>query len=278
MQTKSQISNLKPNTMFGAIVGDIIGSRFEFSSAPQKGFELFTDECNFTDDTICTIAVADALIHKKDFKWTLHEWCRRYPHPMGEYGNRFYNWVRSDDPQPTGSYGNGAAMRVSSVGWLIDDYNEVLDVARQTAIVSHDHPEGIKGAQCVAALIYWLRTCRIDKFEVERSVKRGFGYVIPSLADVYKIGSEGHFDGTCQETVPMAIRCFLDAHSFEETIRLSVMAGGDTDTKTAIAGSIAEAYYDVPDWMIERANAYLPHEMSVVIEDFYNYMADKWCE
>ena len=99
--------------MFGAIIGDIVGSRFEFTSAPKAGFELFTDECNFTDDTICTIAIADALIHKKDFKQTLHEWCRRYPDPMGSYGNRFYNWVRSDDPQPMGSYGNGAAMRVT---------------------------------------------------------------------------------------------------------------------------------------------------------------------
>ena len=260
--------------MFGAIIGDIVGSRFEFTSAPKAGFELFTDECNYTDDTICTIAIADALIHKKDFKQTLHEWCRRYPDPMGAYGSRFYNWVRSDDPQPLGSYGNGAAMRVSSVGWLVDDFDEVLEVARQTAIVSHDHPEGVKGAQCVAALIYWLRTVRIYKDDVERAVRRRFGYVIPSLADIYKIGGEGHFDGTCQETVPMAIRCFLEAHSFEEVIRIAVMAGGDTDTKAAIAGSIAEAYYDVPNWMIERANSYLPHEMSVVVEDFYNNLAD----
>ena len=260
--------------MFGAIIGDIVGSRFEFTSAPKAGFELFTNECDFTDDTVCTVAIADALIHKKDIRKTLHEWCRRYPDPMGSYGGRFYNWVQSDDPQPLGSYGNGAAMRVSSVGWLVDNFDEVLEVARQTAIVSHDHPEGVKGAQCVATLIYWLRTVRIYKDDVERAVRRRFGYLIPSLADIYKIGSEGHFDGTCQETVPMAIRCFLEAHSFEEAIRIAVMAGGDTDTKAAITGSIAEAYYDVPNWMIERASSYLPHEMKVVVEDFYNYLAD----
>ncbi len=260
--------------MFGAIIGDIVGSRFEFTSAPKKGFELFTDECNYTDDTICTVAIADALIHQKDIKWTLHEWCRRYPDPMGAYGSRFYDWVLSDDPQPLGSYGNGAAMRVGSVGWLYDNLDDVLDVARQTAVVSHDHPEGIKGAQCVAALVFLLRTCRVYKADVERLVRRQFGYEIPSLADIYKIGEEGHFDGTCQETVPMAIRCFLDSHSFEEAIRLAVMAGGDTDTKAAITGSIAAAHYDVPNWMIERANSYLPHEMSDVVEDFYNYLAE----
>lgn len=260
--------------MFGAIIGDIVGSRFEFTGPAPKGFELFTPECDYTDDTICTVAIADAAIHGKDYKTTLLEWCRRYPNPMGDYGNRFYHWINSADPQPMNSFGNGSAMRVSSIGWLYDDFDEVMEEAKKSAEMSHNHPEGIKGAQCVAALIYWLRTCRIHKSGVEKAVKRSFGYEIPSLADIYKIGGHGHFDGTCQETVPMAIRCFLESESFEEAIRIAVMAGGDTDTKAAITGSIAEACYDIPTNMIQKAHGYLPKEMSQVIHEFYNQLRE----
>jgi len=256
--------------MIGAIIGDIIGSRYEFGDPPQKGFELFTPECDYTDDTICTIAVADAVLHGKDYGQSLKEWCRRYPNPMGGYGHRFHHWLFDEGTQPNDSFGNGAAMRVSSIGWLFDDYDSVKEQARLSAVVSHAHPEGVKGAQCVASLIYWLRTCRITKEEVERSVKRSFDYDIPPMADIIRIGSHGHFDGTCQETVPMAIRCFLDAESFEDTIRLAVLCDGDTDTKAAIAGSIAEAYYEVPDDILERAFDYLPDEMLAVLQQFLN--------
>ena len=254
--------------MIGAIIGDIVGSRFEFSEPPQAGFELFTDECDFTDDTVCSIAVAEAAIQGVDYGENLRRWCRKYPNPMGGYGHRFYHWVFSDTPQPTNSFGNGSAMRVGSVGWLFDDYDSVMEQARLSAIVSHDHPEGIKGAQCVAALIYWLRTCRITKNDVEKSVYRSFGYEIPPMKDILRIGATGHFDGTCQETVPMAIRCFLDAHDFQETIRLAVLCDGDTDTKAAIAGAIAEAYYEIPNEILEKGFSYLPEEMLVVLRDF----------
>ena len=260
--------------MIGAIIGDIVGSRFEFGDPPQKGFELFTQECNYTDDTICTVAVADAVLRGIDYEQSLKEWCRRYPNPMGGYGNRFYHWLFDEGRPSTDSFGNGSAMRVSSIGWLFDDYDSVKEQSRRSAVVSHSHPEGIKGAQCVASLIYWLRTCRITKEQVPAAVKRSFGYEIPPMRDILRIGSHGHFDGTCQETVPMAIRCFLDAESFEETVRLAVLCDGDTLTKAAIAGSIAEAYYEIPTELLEQAFAYLPAEMLDVLQQFLRQVKD----
>lgn len=207
--------------MLGAIIGDIVGSRFEFGPAPEENFKLFTDKCGFTDDTVCTIAVADAVLNERPYDEALLDWCARYPHPMGGYGNRFWKWVCSGGAHPMDSCGNGSAMRVSAVGWLFDDWQTVKEEARKSAEVSHDHPEGIKGAQCVAEAIFWLRNMRFPKADLELKVRKFFGYEIPSLKDVMKIGAEGHFDGTCQETVPMALRCFLDANNFEETIRLA---------------------------------------------------------
>ncbi len=167
------------------------------------------------------------------------------------------------------SYGNGSAMRVSPIGWLFDDWEQVIDEAKKSAEVSHNHPEGIKGAQCVAETICWLRLMRFSKTDVERKVHKFFGYEIPSMSDILKIGAEGHFDRTCQETVPMALRCFMDANDFEETIRLAVLCDGDTDTKACIAGAIAEAYYQVPETMIEKAISYLPDDMLGILSQFY---------
>ena len=258
--------------MLGAIIGDIIGSRFEFDETPQEGFELFAPSDDYTDDTICTIAIADAILNNRNYQEALLDWCRRYPHPKGCYGGMFEKWLLSKNPLPQSSYGNGSAMRVSAVGWLFNDYHEVLAEARKSAEVSHCHREGIKGAQCVATLIYWLRTCRITKDEVETAVKHNFGYDIPLLQDIYKIGNERHFDSTCTETVPWAIRCFLDSNNFEDAIRIAVMAKGDTDTKAAICGSIAEAYYEIPEAFVEKAYGYLPIDMLTIIEQFYEYI------
>jgi ADP-ribosylglycohydrolase len=163
-------------------------------------------------------------------------------------------------------------MRVSAGGWLFNDYHEVLSQAKQSAEVSHCHSEGVKGAQCVAALIYWLRTVRLIKDDVENAVRKNFGYELPPLRDINKIGAEGHFDSTCQETVPYAIRCFLDAENFEQTLRNAVMAQGDTDTKAAIACSIAEATYEIPEDIVDRAFDYLPLDMVTIIEQFYNQL------
>ena len=254
--------------MLGAIIGDIVGSRFEFAKQTTRNFTLFDKDCNYTDDTICSVAIADAILNKRTYKDSLLDWCRRYPNPMGGYSTALSTWIEQDNPQPSNNCGNDVAMRVSPVGWLFDDYHEILEEAKKSAEVSHNHPNGIKGAQCVATIIYWLRTCRITKEELESAVERNFGYSIPTIKDIYKIGSEGHFDGLCEETVPYAISCFLESDNFEDAIRIAVAAGGDTDTKAAICGAIAEAYYEVPDSMIEKAYEYLPDDMLDIVTQF----------
>lgn len=261
--------------MIGAIIGDIVGSRFEFGPTPREGFELFTDECSYTDDTVCTVAIADAILNGKTYKDALVEWCQRYPDPMGGYGSRFYDWIFSDDHEPNNSCGNGAAMRVSPVGWLFDNWQDVVSEAKKTAEVSHNHPEGIKGAQCVAEVINWLRHMRFTKTDIEDKVNKFYGYEIPPLNEIMKIGSEGHFDSTCQETVPDAIRCFIDSNNFEDAIRLAVLCDGDTDTKACITGAIAEAFYGADDAMVDKALTYLPKDMKDVLWQFYQSMQDK---
>lgn len=254
--------------MLGAIIGDIVGSRFEFGEAPKKDFTLFTDDCGYTDDTICTVAIADAILHERSYQESLRDWCHRYPRPMGGYGGRFQDWLESDDPHPYGSYGNGSAMRVSPVGWLFQDYHDVMNEAKASAACTHNSEEGITGAQCVATVIYWLRTCRINRDEVESAVQRNFHYSLPTIEEVMKIGRTGHFDATCSETVPMALRCFLESENFEDAVRKAVLADGDTDTKGAITGSIAEAYFDIPDNITEKALSYLPKDMLEIIDEF----------
>ena len=261
----------KESILIGAPMGDIVGSRFEFDNIHTTDFELFNHECGYTDDTICTIAVADAIVNGKNYRDSLLEWCRRYPHPMGGYGGYFRRWISSYDPQPYNSYGNGSEMRVSAVGWAFDDYEEVMTQAKMSAEVSHNHPEGIKGAQCVAVLIFLLRTGTIDKKDTKQFTNDIFGYTIPSFEEIKQNNS---FNETCQGTVPVSIRCFLEANDFEETIRLAVSVGGDTDTLAAIAGSIAEAYYSVPPEYIKTTETYLSKEMLDVISKFntkYNF-------
>lgn len=252
--------------MLGAIIGDIVGSRFEFNNTNSTDFELFTDECSYTDDTICTVAIADAILNKKSYKDSLLEWCRKYPNPKGAYGASFARWIHEKDPQPYNSYGNGSAMRVSPVGWAFDGYQKVLSQAQLSALPSHNHIGGIFGAQCVADLIFHLRTGKIDKEAIKRCIKASFGYEIRSVNHIRKFNS---FNETCHVTVPQAISCFLEANSFEETIRLAVSIGGDSDTIAAIAGSIAESYYPIPEWMKYEAINYLPDDMKSIIGDFY---------
>ena len=208
--------------MIGAIIGDIVGSRFEFDEQPKDNFELFRPkpQCDYTDDSLMTIAVADAILNGKSYQDKLHEWGRRYPNPKGAYGGMFAQWLADDHPKPQNSWGNGAAMRIAPVGWLFDDYHEVLQQAQQCTICSHMHKEAIRGAQCVATVIYWLRTGRVTKEGLETAVERSFGYEIPPLRDIYKIGMQGHFDSSCQETVPWALRCFLESSSYPLSVRM----------------------------------------------------------
>lgn len=257
--------------MLGAIIGDIVGSRFEFNPTNDYNFELFTDECGFTDDTICTCAVVDALLKGKDFGESIHEWCRRYPHPKGSYGGRFANWVHSDNPQPYGSFGNGSAMRVSPVGWYCNTIKDVHDVAEKTAICTHNHPEGIKGAQTVALAIFLAKMGRRYNEKTndikENVIKQCIdfsGYHI----DLRKEDVINRFDETCQGTVPVALWIISQSDGFEDAIRRAVSLGADADTLGAIVGSIAEAIWVIPEKIRIKAISYLDESMKKLLRQW----------
>lgn len=255
--------------MLGAIIGDIVGSRWEFNPTNDYNFELFSDKNGFTDDTICTIAVADAILHhSQDYGKYIHEWCRKYPCPMGGYGGRFAQWVRSDNPQPYGSYGNGSAMRVSPVARAFHRRDTVLNAAKQTAECTHNHLEGIKGAQTVALAIYraiQLRKLNLKAHEVVRTVITECvdysGYSI----DIHKKDVENRFDETCQGTVPVALWIISQSTSFEDAIRRAVSLGADADTLGAIVGSIAEAIWGIPEEIRVSVLSYLDDSMRNVL-------------
>jgi ADP-ribosylglycohydrolase len=249
--------------MLGAIIGDIIGSRFEFNNTNRLDFELFTPACSFTDDTICTIAMADAVMSgNKDYGKKLHEWCNNYRYPMGGYGGSFARWVASDNPQPYHSFGNGSAMRVASIGWLFDTIEEVRIEAEKTALPTHNHPEGIKGAVATAEAIFLAR-------------KHGKDYMLKQMEQYYPIWKEpvlgsNKFDETCQGTMPVVFGIINKATSFEEAIRYAIAVGGDSDTIGAIVGSIAEAIWGIPDNIKAKALAYLPQDMIAVLKQTPN--------
>ena len=260
--------------MYGAILGDIIGSPYEFDMGKKtKDFPFFDKGCMFTDDTVMTIAVCDALLkaelHAPDdiirfyLIKCMKEWGRRYPD--AGYGSRFFWWLNTQGDNPYNSYGNGSAMRVSSVGWLYDSLERTREVARLTADVTHNHPEGIKGAEATAAVIYMARN-GASKEEMKEYVIREFGYDLSRTCD--EIRPNYRHVESCQETVPEAITAFLEGEDFEDVIRTAVSLGGDCDTLTAIAGSMAEAYYGVPEWLKEECEKRIEPEMRWVLERF----------
>lgn len=239
-----------------------MGSRFEFcNNTTDRNFELFTPECNYTDDTICTVAIADSIINGKSYLQSLWEWCHKYPHPMGSYGASFATWLRMKSPEPYYSYGNGAAMRVSPVGWLFKDQEDVIKQAAETASITHDHPQGILGAKAVAYAIWYFRNGGTrDNFALNANgIYPGF------LKKVYPVGQ---FDETCQGTVPVAFQIICQADSFEDAIRRAVLQGGDSDTLAAITGSIAEAIWEIPAEIRNFALSYLPEDMLAVVSEF----------
>ncbi len=264
--------------MIGAIIGDIVGSRFEFNNYRHTDFEIFHPDCSFTDDTVCTCAVADWVIQGgmniptpgPKFALLLQSWCLRYPNPKGGYGGRFRDWI--DNPVPYDSFGNGAAMRVSPVGDYFDFDKDLRSGVEMVTAVSHNHPEGLKGAQATAMAI-WLAKCGSDKIEICNIASKEFGYNLNFTCD--SIRKTNQFDETCQVTVPQALVCFQQSTDFESAIRLAVSIGGDSDTIAAIAGSIAEAYYGVPDWMKDEAMHRLPLEMQKLTIDFYQMLNHK---
>lgn len=255
--------------MLGAIVGDIVGSRFEFNNTDQYDFELFTQESSYTDDTICTIAIADAINRRntrKDgdpcYAANLLRWCRKYPNPMGGYGGSFARWIQSEKPQPYNSFGNGSAMRVAPVAWAFNSLEEVRREAERTASVTHNHHEGIKGAVAVAHAIYSQRN-GFDPGELEIV---GNLYYPGFLNAIY---TPGVFNETCQGTVPICLKIVRYSSSFEDAIRKAISWGGDSDTIAAIVGSMAEPIWGIPGAIKQKALDLLPDDMKAVLFKFW---------
>lgn len=263
--------------MLGAIIGDIVGSAYEFNPTNDYDFEMFGNGSGFTDDTICTVAVADAILRHKDYGESLHEWCRRYPNPKGGYGGRFHQWVMSDNPKPYNSLGNGSAMRVSPVAWAFANLVEAMHEAAATAECTHNHPEGIKGAEAVAMAIHFGRELRmtsgsIDKRDIVEALRPVLEYTRYDI-NIRRADVQNRFDETCPGTVPVALWIISESNGFEDAIRKAVSLGADADTLGAIVGSIAEAIWGVPENLALKAMSYLPEEMKSVIIEFYR----KYC-
>lgn len=251
--------------MIGAIAGDIIGSVYEFDNIKTTVFPLFTRKSNYTDDTIMTVAVTDWLLYGGNLVQVMHRYGREFPCPMGGYGARFGQWLCETNPQPYNSWGNGSAMRVSAVGWAFGSLEKTLQVAEETAAVSHNHPEGIKGAQAVAAVIYLARTGK-SKQAIREYIETTFLYDLNFSCD--EIRPDYCFNPSCQGTVPEAIVAFLESTDFETAIRLAISLGGDSDTLACITGGIAEAFYGMSeDWKIEVLRR-LPEAFVEVVEEF----------
>jgi ADP-ribosylglycohydrolase len=254
--------------MYGAILGDILGSIYEFDNLKTETpetIDLFNPECYFTDDTVLTVAVADAILNGGAYKEMVHTWAMAFP--AAGYGEGFAIWVDDDDREPYNSWGNGSAMRVSPVGWAFDTLEETLGQAKKSAEITHNHPEGIKGAQATAGAIFMARTGN-SKDEIREYIEKAFGYNLQRT--LKEIRPAYQFNESCQGTVPEAITAFLESRDFPHAMQLAISLGGDTDTLACITGGIAEAFYrTIPKELIDFANLRLPNRMREVIGTFY---------
>lgn len=266
--------------MYGAILGDIIGSPFEFDRGDKtKDFKLFSRRSHFTDDSVMTLAVCEALLKVgqdatvKEIEdaviSSMQSWGRRYPHEG--YGGYFRRWLTARHPEPYNSFGNGSAMRVSAAGWLYDSLEKTRVVAKATANVTHNHPEGIKGAETTASAIFMARNGS-SKEEIKKYIENEFHYDLNRTLD--EIRPSFHMDETCQKTVPEAIIAFLEARDFEDAIRNAVSLGGDTDTLGAITGSIAEAYFGISETLISECRNRINKDMRDVVDAFYSLVRE----
>ena len=260
--------------MYGAILGDIIGSPYEFDRGNKsKDYPLFSPNSAYTDDSVMTLAVADAFLSlspeaaDKDIRRRLIQSMQTYgrKYPYAGYGGMFRRWLKDSNPQPYGSYGNGSAMRVSSAAWLFDDLETVRHMAQLSAEVTHNHPEGIKGAEAIASAIFLARTGS-TKAEIKNYIEQQFHYDLSRTCDEIRL-TYRHVE-SCQETVPESITAFLEGNSFENVIRTAVSLGGDCDTLTAIAGSIAEGFYGVPEELKQQCRERLPEDLRKVLQRF----------
>ena len=250
--------------MIGAIAGDIIGSVYEFENTKSTDFELFGERSRFTDDTVLTVAVADHLLSGKDYVDVLKEYGRKYPH--SGYGGMFCDWLFSEKRKAYNSYGNGAAMRVSPIGFACNSLSETLEEAARSAEVTHSHYEGIKGAQSTAGMIFLLRDGK-SKLEVKEFVEKKFGYNLSRKLE--DIRPDYRFDVTCQGSVPEAMIAFLESEDFEDTIRKAVSLGGDSDTIACIAGGFAQAHYkEIPEHIIDEVRERLDPALLEAVDSF----------
>jgi len=249
--------------MIGAIAGDVIGSVYEWRPTKTPDFPLFQPESRFTDDTVLTVATAYAILEKIPYEKAYHDFGRRYPN--AGYGGNFAEWLFAPEPRPYNSWGNGSAMRVSPVAFAFDDVDDVLREAARSAQVTHNHPEGIKGAQATALAICLARD--LTKGEIRDELEKRFGYDLHRTVAEIRLAYQ--FDVSCQGSVPEAIIAFMDSTDVESAIRLAISLGGDSDTQAAIAGGIAQAFYDeVPEAIVAGVRERLPAEFLEVIDRF----------
>ena len=260
-ETKNELNS---HTLIGAIAGDIIGSTYEFNNVKTIDFDLFPIRSKFTDDTVLTVAIADCILNNKDFAKTVWEYGRKY---RGRgYGGNFKEWLKSDYPQPYNSFGNGSAMRVSAVGFAYDNLDEVLQKAKKTAEITHNHIEGVKGAQATSSAIFLAKSGK-SKLEIKEYITSKFGYNLDFKLD--EIRPTYKFDVSCQGSVPQAILAFLESSDYESAIRLAISIGGDSDTIACITGSIATAYYKVmPKNILDFATSKLPNDFISILNEF----------
>jgi len=261
--------------MLGAIVGDIVGSVYEFHNTKSMNFELFTPWSRFTDDSVMTLAVAKWLVEDEAHSilyliYCMQELGNRYPN--AGYGGNFWAWLREENPQPYNSWGNGAGMRVSPVGLYAKTLDETLALAALTASVSHNHPEGVKGAQAIAACVFLCKEGK-SKAEIKEYIEKTFDYNLNR--SIAEIRPRYEFDVSCQGSVPEAIIAFLDGNSFEEVIRLAISLGGDSDTIGAMAGAIAACMYPIPDEILNRCNTILTEDLREIKDKFMELLKER---
>lgn len=264
--------------MLGAIVGDIVGSRFEFHNHRDKEFELFTPECKPTDDSIMTLAIGKALLDCGGDYSQLSEkavyWMRTIGrhYPRCGYAGRFNFWIFSDVSKPYNSLGNGAAMRVSACGWFADNLRQAKELSRAVTEVTHNHPEGLKGAEAVTIAVFLARTGS-TKDDIRRKISEEYytlDFTLDGIRPTYR------YNMTCMGTVPQAIEAFLESTGFEDAVRCAVSVGGDSDTLAAITGSIAEAFYGIPDDIKKAAMGYLDDDLAAILTGFETKFEDKF--
>jgi len=250
--------------LIGAIAGDVIGSVYEMNNIKSTEFDLFTDDCMFTDDTVMTIALADCILNNKQLASTFQEYGRKYSD--AGFGGRFIDWIFLKNPKPYNSWGNGSAMRVSPIGFAFNSEEEILKQAKISADVTHNHIEGEKGAQATAMAVFLARNGK-TKTEIKNYITNKFNYDLSKSID--EIRPDYKFDVSCQGSVPQAITAFLESIDYENAIRLAISIGGDSDTIACIAGGIAQAFYkEIPQTVVDRTMTFLPDEFIKIIYDF----------